>query len=534
MEKNLEKTALAFLALAVLAGLFFRLNGLRQNEFFFYDEGYYLSTQRGFAEFIADDPPTTSAQFFRYLQYDFFVSLCMGKPLWFFLQHLRSFWGQFEAFFFSRMLSAAFGILTALVTFLFARRYFQSKETALLAAALLITLPGHVFYSRLGLQEALSGLCLLAGFYFYLFPGRFGIRSILAGIFFALTYFSNYRMFLIPGLVLFAETWLWWSKERTFNVRRYVWSMMTFLLAVMIPGLANDGCHITFIFHWMLRQTASAKEHFDFISLFSYPYVMFRLESVLFGLFFFGNVFFLARKQRQKMLPFVLVILQMAVFSFAHEKGARYMAVVMPFMAMAAAFSIREFLRVPRRSVRIAVAILAGLMLVQHLVRASRIQAFNSDYRESVETILARDPGAKILSTQALVQGLFAPDAEDVKEPPHAYGAVLAARRAGYKYLILGPQVFISHTKNKKRFETRLEDHLQFLLTEMTPIKEYPHFSDAMMERFVFEHNEDLRQSLEFLAANRREGLGKLRVYDIDASIAEVSKRMRVYKMLQQ
>src|SRR6185295_7483180 len=121
------KKALLVLALAaVVIGCYFRLVDIKNNRFFYYDEGLYYTYHRPFDEILVRNQPHTLGQFLSSLKYNFYLSLGTGKPLWVFILHMRSFWGHFDAFYLSKILSAWFGVLNLPITYLFARRYFKS------------------------------------------------------------------------------------------------------------------------------------------------------------------------------------------------------------------------------------------------------------------------------------------------------------------------------------------------------------------------------------------------------------------------
>ena len=82
--------------------------------------------------------------------------------------------------------------------------------------------------------------------------------------------------------------------------------------------------------------------------------------------------------------------------------------------------------------------------------------------------------------------------------------------------MIIDPQAYVSFTDDGWRFSPRLKGYLSFIHEHVKPIKIYPHFNQALLERFVLEHNENLERSLAFLNQNERhEPRGALLVYDV-------------------
>ncbi|MCC6758151.1 MAG: glycosyltransferase family 39 protein, partial [Candidatus Omnitrophica bacterium] len=216
----------------ILAGVIFRWAGINDSDFIFYDEGYYLDWNRPFGEALAHHRLTgldeVSKAAYAY------VSRCLasGKTLWFMIADSRIFFGGLEQWSFSRVWAAIIGVATLALTFLFAKKFFKNKNIALGATALLAVLPSHVFYSRIGMQESLSTILVLSGFYFYLFPPKFGWRTFAAGFFWGMAYFSNYRLIMLPVMITFCEMYLAFSHRRYPDVRKWLWAILIFLLCV--------------------------------------------------------------------------------------------------------------------------------------------------------------------------------------------------------------------------------------------------------------------------------------------------------------
>ncbi len=103
----------------------------------------------------------------------FKTALTTAKALWFFILNFRVFILGPQAWFFARWISAFSGLATVVLLYFWAGRYFKSQRIALLSALILLILPSHVFYSRLGMQEALSTLLFLSAIYLYMLQGAY-------------------------------------------------------------------------------------------------------------------------------------------------------------------------------------------------------------------------------------------------------------------------------------------------------------------------------------------------------------------------
>jgi len=85
----------------------------------------------------------------------------------------------------------------------------------------------------------------------------------------------------------------------------------------------------------------------------------------------------------------------------------------------------------------------------------------------------------------------------------------------------------VSLAEDNERFNPRLTGFLEFIRTRIKPLKVYPHFNDVLLERFVFDHNEQLLRSIRFLNQARVQGYAELRIYDLSHVIKEALTLMQ-------
>jgi len=517
---------LCFVA-ALIAGVALRLCHLRGSGFFFYDEGLYLNHNRAIMEFIQAHH-LTGAEAWKGFTYYAHLALASGKSLWFFVVDSRFLWGGLADWEFSKVMSCIFGLATLPVFFLLVRRFYNSTAVALLAVALLAILPGHVFYSRSGLQEAFSIFLVTVGFYLYLFPRGFTWRTVLAGVFFAAAFFANYRLLMLPVLVAVVELWIWLVEKKGLDARKYSWFFVTFLAIAVLVGSLFNGANTTMIAAWVFHQGDTAKEVFSWVNFFSFPYYLFRLESVILALFFFGNVYFLVKKRWDVLLPFVLVCVQMLIFSMTNEKGLRYIAVVLPFFVMAAAYLIKACYDVSSRGWRIGLIVLLGVMTVLMLGKSTQIAQASSDYEPAARYLSDKGPDVGFLAPQEMVMQLYVRP-ERVKAVPAGFEGMIKLYNQGYRYLVIAPQSYVD-SGSGGRFVLPLKDYLGFIDARAQPIKIYPHVNSAMMERFVFEHSTNLVDSIRFLASADSAKFCSLRIYDLGEVVPTMARIVEEFK----
>ena len=518
------------LFLALLVAIFSRFWHIMNNQFLFYDEGMYLGYNRKFLDLVATNPPKDIHELFIILGLMFKASLSTAKSLWFFLLNLRVFNLGVESWYFARVLSAVSGIATITLTFIFAYRYFQSKRIALLSASFLSILPSHVFYSRLGMQESLSTLLFLSAITGYLLLRSQKWTPVLVALLLSCVFFTNYRMIISPIFIIAIEVFESFKNKKSMDWKRLLICVGSFCFIVFFIGSLYGGINFQITFGWMFHQAQEAKaEHGNLLNFFSYPYYTFVLEGLFFAFIFWANMYLMIKKQHSRLLPFILVLLQMGIFSFAAEKGARYLCVVLPFMAIAAAGSADYFLSFNKIKKFSTLVILLSCIFMG--VKSFQVMISTTDYPQAVNLVLNHDPKAKILSTQPLVEQLYVKNEENVKECPKNLMDFISLYQQGYRYLILDPQVYISWTKDTHRFSQPLIDFLEFINEKVPPKAVFLHLNKTLLERFVLDHNQNLGQSIIFLSESSRGNYGQIKIYDIGQCLMLLKQQATLQKI---
>jgi len=457
--KNWDAAIIVLLIVITLLGIFFRILNITDDVYVYYDEGLYLRHNIDFLYFMEKNPPNTLSKVTRYLEIMAHVALMDAKFVWFFIANLRGFFVGVNGNFFLRVVSSIFGSLSLLIVYLFGKKYYKSRFVGILSMALLAILPSHVYYSRLGMQEAFSTFCFLLGMYFYVFSKERNYKTFISGLFFSLVFFVNYRMIIIPVIVIFTEMYMSFSEKRKMDLKKLVWSITTFLSIIFLIGNIDNGANTRITFSWMFHQAHLAKGHASLINFLSYPYYIFKLESILFGILFFGNVYYIYKKEWQRMLPFTIVCFQMIIFSLPQEKGTRYLCSSMPFMALSVASLIGYFndnlKNVNYKKILIA---LVAVLLIDQIFVSNSISRFRNDYKNSIIELKEETPNARICSTQFMVQKLFVKNRSDVIATKKDFKQLFSLYKRGFRYIIVDPQAYISYTKDEKRlsFENKL------------------------------------------------------------------------------
>jgi hypothetical protein len=508
--------------LIAFIGLFVRLYHIHFNQFLFYDEGMYLGYNRAFLNLVANNPPHTLQELGIILSLMLKTALTTPKTLWFFILNLRVFFVGPEAWYFARLVSVVSGLATVVLLFFWSKRYFKSERLGYLSALILLILPSHVFYSRLGMQEALSTLLFLGAIYMYMLRDRIQWPFFVSALLLVCVYLTNYRMIIAPIFIAFIEAFsavAVKNKRGQFKLSLINWQKIAVFFAsfyglALLIGCLYGGANLQITTAWMFHQAEDAGGKFNPINFLSYPFYVFALEGIFFACFFWGNVYLIKLKEYQKLLPFGLVVLQMAMFSFAAEKGARYLCVVLPFMAAAAAVVLNEAW-VKFVKFRSWIVGLSSLALVGMVYLSTCLALASTDYENAVHFITDHDPQAVIVSTQPLVEGLFMADERRIVACPKDLASLAELYKNGARYLIMDPQAYISWTADGRRFSPPLIDFLEAVFKGVPPLGTFPHLNQILLGRLVLDHNEQILDSVSFLSKAQSQEYGKIRVYDL-------------------
>ncbi len=515
--KSLSPLAWAGLTVMVIA-ICLRLYAITDNQFLFYDEGMYLGQNRALLNLIAHNPAHDLNELMVILGLMSKIALQTPKALWFFLLNLRVFFVGVEAWWFARVISAIAGIATVILTYFWAKRYLKNERIACISALFLAILPSHVFYSRLGMQESLSTLLFLAAIYLYMANRALQWRFFASALVLSCVFFTNYRMVIAPVFIGLIELFTAWQAKRKVNWLNLIIYGLVFYGIVFIVGSLYDGANREVTFGWMFHQAQDAEGKRGVLNFLSFPCYVFLLEGIFFALLFWDNLGALLRRQYQGLLPFTVVVLQMGLFSFAAEKGARYLCVVLPFMAIAAAVSAHALwdMRLgPVAKVGKWLTVLAVGFMLWH---AAVLTVAKTNYQQAIQAILQHDPNAGIVSTQPLVEGLYVSSLDQVKPCPKDLAALVALYKQGARYLVIDPQAYISWTANERRFSPPLINFLEAIRQRAQPVQTFPHLNRALLTRFVLDHNEQLADSLGFLSAGG--DYGEIKIYDLGLALA--------------
>ena len=243
-----------FIGIIIVTGICLRLYHISANQFLFYDEGMYLGYNRAFLNLVANNPAHNLGEFGIILSLMFKAALTTAKSLWFFILNLRVFVLGPEAWFYARWVSALSGLATVVLLFFWTRRYFKSQRVALMSALLLLILPSHVFYSRLGMQEALSTLLFLSAVYLYMSNERMRWQFFLSAFLLACVYFTNYRMIIAPVFIAFIEGFNAFTAQKKLIWQKVALYFAVFYGIVLFVGCLYGGANLHITLAWMFHQ----------------------------------------------------------------------------------------------------------------------------------------------------------------------------------------------------------------------------------------------------------------------------------------
>ena len=342
-----------------------------------------------------------------------------------------------------------------------------------------------------------------------------------------MAYLANYRLIILPGLLIATELWFGLVAQERVRWRHLVWACVTFFAVVVVVGSLLGGAQIRYTFAWVFHQQDMAVSKRLWTEILAYPYYLFRLENGVLAGAFFASIYFLIKRQWVQAWPLVIVCLEMLLFTTATDRGARYMAIVLPFMAMSSAALIHTVFQDMEHGARkIVLTVVLAVMFCGMVWRSVELISDVSAYAPSVAYLLEKDPDVKFVSSQDLVQRLYVNDRRNVFPVPEDVLVFFQDYAKGCRYFVLDPQAYIYFSGNDHKWGLPLKGYVGFIDKAIEPIKTFDHFNHAVMERVVFEHSDQLFQSIRFLDSPDLAKMSSLRVYDMSVIMRALSTVM--------
>ncbi|MFH1359458.1 MAG: glycosyltransferase family 39 protein [Candidatus Omnitrophota bacterium] len=523
---------LMILGLIILAAVFFRFYGLPQQGLFFFDEGHMI-----YKAFLIQQTFTDHSKLLSY------ASNIDSKSLWIlcvsFLQWV--FKAKWPVHLPVQVFSAFFGILTVILTYLFAKKYFKSETIGLTSAFFLALSSYHIFYSRLVLAESICIFLSMLSLVTYLksFEDNKGREKflILAGLIAGSAFlFNHYRVTLLPVFILLLECENSWKGSfRSCCFNKSASRFLVFLLALLIVLLGGQILNSLFmlggvyISSYFAALTANISSHsFSFLDLREIPLFaiyLYEYEGAL-SLFLLAVGLFILRKFPRLLLPVCFLFLQIFASSFVNEKGARSLAIVLPFYSMiSGAVLIYLFTQWRKKALFIMIIICLGILaLVDRSSKACSILTFQSDMPKAVAYLNRYYPQSSLLTTNRPLVAAYAPDRQILNLSRISYQELPVLLKENYQVIVIDPQ---------KLIDSRMGEHWAFLDTPMVdpieeycqPVKTFDHFNNLLFERFLFDHALNWRATLDILKG-RSQNAGKIEIYELKSCLSELKNHL--------
>ncbi len=519
-QNPFEKTpSMLFIGAAVLIivfGIILRFWHITTDNVLFYDEGMYVMDAKPLVDVVAANPPKNLHELAIVTGLLGKAALNTNKALWFFLMNVRVFCVGAEGWIWPRIISAIFGVLTLGLLFVFVKRLYQSNTIALCSMLVLSILPSHVFYSHLGMQESLSTFLFLLGIFLFCLRREFGVMTVLSAIVITAVFFTNYRMILATPFIILLEIILAAIDRRAIQWAKIAWHTGIFYALILSIGMINGGNTLFVTFGWMFRQVHMAADiKPQLLSILSYPYYVFKLETVAVGFFCLCALGWVFTKNWLKALPILFVALQMFLFSLGADKGVRYGAFVLPFLALSCVLGIEFLATRCLKAISKHVVMWGALCVIIPMAMVSMsLATAQTDYQKAMAFVDDKDAQAAVVATQPLLCQMFTQHYQRVLPLPDDIQGLAQLYQKGARYLIVDPQAYISWTANGARFTRPLKPFLQIIEERIQPVMAFDHINhNPYLERFVLDHNEHLSVSLDFLKTNVNDG--KILIYDL-------------------
>jgi hypothetical protein len=450
--------------------------------------------------------------------------------------------------------SAWFGTLTIVLVFLLGRALYRPWVGAL-AAVFLAVSPYHIWYSRSGFAEADTTFFLVLTVLLYVVGHRRSSSWLMAltGLACGVGFVVHHRFALFLGVLWLLEAFIAVTRrgsETKAQLKRFCLLNAAFLLPILSIEAVYHAALIAFqaagkvmpcatYFTQLLVVSTYIRYNnlipysyfFEWRNFLTYPYLLWIVEGPLVVVFFLGGVAGLLRRRGLADLIVGILLVGPILFYSYLNANARFISIVMPFLAVATgAFLVEVVQWAARRDEwwKTGACLVVGTLLASQagvgLHHTRKMLDWKVGYREAFAWIRERSEGVpRAICSYPHFSKLYLGKEASAKMP--ASEEELRERyEEGFRYLVLVD--FLLHYL--KRLEAPALARLPVaeaargsvelarkIASRVEPVHVVP-CSFCISPLNILEINVQFRESMRFVDAARAEGFGPIRVYDLE------------------
>ncbi len=439
-----------------------------------------------------------------------------------------------QSIFIIQSLSAIFALATISLTYLLAKRMYQSHMIGLLSALFLSFSSYHIFYSRLAVSESATIFFAVLSVYLYLGAKSqklyflVGLAGMSTGMGFLL---DRFRVGLVPVFMMLIEVFEIRFEKRKFidslkNILFYGFNMILSVMvgAFLLYQLLNTLGVATPDYGEGLRRHLSLHqfEGIDFLGFFSYPFFLGQIEGASYYVLLALSFMFIKHK-RSTLLPILICAVQIIGASLADERGARSISVILPFLSILCATTIWNLYQqfTIKRFNRSALVFMIVAVLFPSVINSLKLLNFRSGMKEAGDFIVSQDTKAGVVSSSMYYTKLYMPHTQVTQIYREDYQALNDLLGQGYSYLLLDPEQYVMNTVDGAWNKTQLTPVLSAIRKGCSLEAKVRHFNTETHKRFVFEHNKNFIDTLRMLNSVNDHS-GDIDIYDLSQCLQTI------------
>ncbi|MCA9400196.1 MAG: phospholipid carrier-dependent glycosyltransferase, partial [Candidatus Omnitrophica bacterium] len=392
----------------------------------------------------------------------------------------------------------------------------------------------HIFYSRSALPESFFTFLTLLSFFIssVAIKGKRGNSSyfmfFIAGILLGCAFLSNrFRIFLF----LFFIPWMLFRDKQPHQRHLVLIFLCAFFAVIGIYGACvpqiSEYLGISLEPFWPHLQKNilwHAEKHFELLSLFTFPFYIFRFEGPA-ALFIFVSAIFFTRAKYPTNPFFTFVLLQFIIGSFIDEKPLRAMSPVLPFLAIiSAAVFANLFSSLNNRFFQRTIWTFLFLVIIISVLNALPIVTFHTDHPKAVKWIQSdQNYDGPILSTSKSLTKSYAPYTRIAQLDARIKGYY----SQGYQYMILDPGMILlgNYTGFWKKDTNR--PTYSAILDYCQPIKSFPNYSTFLLELMLYEYTRPSFSQMHAFVQNLPPDAGRIYIYQTGPCIRNIEQHTK-------
>lgn len=522
LQKMIKTKKIEYLSLALilLIGAFFRFYGLREQGFFFFDEGL-LIYRAAFLKSVLLHLITPEQWLSTHVD---------SKPFWLISIILSQIVNNTLSA--PQLLSAYAGIMTVFTVYLLAKKLYDSS-TALIGSLILSISSYHIFYSRLALPEATSVMLMMLAIYLYVCFIRRHVRLlIIPSILASASFLMNYKVLPALAIVLFFECSraLQFKDDKNNVILRYGYFLAGFLVCVGIFSNAHVILKQVGIF-WPSYSDAF-QTHFSrkLISLNAesltlyFSYIL-KYEGLIVLSLLFTSILFI-RSKNSTAFPLFSVFLYIIICSVMNEKPARTFVMALPFLAILSAvvlLNLGVYFNKWGKGCFVKTILIIIIFFIS-MMKSTDILAYRSDMGRAVAYIKSHYGNSMILTTNWPLTNLAAYPVKSSRIIFETIDDIRQMYNDGARTLITDPQRFIQSTASHHWLDHQTIKFLMDVDQKCDPVRIYPHYNQQMMRRFLDEHILTDTKNLNQFLDDMIEKDGNLSVYDLKNCLEKLTQ----------